>query len=278
MNFVSSDLERLKANVNKPEDSEIEIEKVSSFLKYYQDNPIILSDSTSYLKKVSENADVDVCNNTSFLENELEKLNISTSKTEDSQTSPKNSKSKIENNLHFFEKFIEFMKSWENKLEKLENLQVDIEKDIRSLKETKEMMEIRYLITSLGTCLENILDQKLYVEHIDQNAINRTPIKRNVPIFTALIKLILNLKDHNIIATLKFSNCQRYIWGIEIEDDFARKLIVEVLASKGLRPKESGFLVIMFNEENYKRVLKKKATEERQKKREARKIGKYYRE
>jgi hypothetical protein len=137
------------------------------------------------------------------------------------------------------------------------------------------MMEIRYLIGSLGTCLENILDQKLYIERIDEKAVNRTPIKRNVTIFSALIRLILNLKDHNVVTTLKFSNCQRYIWGIEIQDDYARKLMIEVLASKGLRPKENGLVVTMFNEENFKRVLKKKTVEERYNKSGQKKMEKY---
>lgn len=265
MNSLSRDLKKLSINSNKPEDPKIEIEKSISFLKYYQENP--LSDSTSQWVNDSKIKKTDKEIEASILKNDPEKLNILANKTEDSQKAHENSKSEAENILESFDVLVEAINNGANKQENwrssIENWPINIVNDIRSLKDSQKMMEVRYLIGNLGTCLENILDHKLYIERIDEKAINRTPIKRNVTIFSALIRLIMNLKDHNVIATLKFSNCQRYIWGIEINNDYARKLMIEVLASKGLRPKENGFLVTMFNEENFKRVLKKKAFDER---------------
>lgn len=280
MNSLSSDLEKLSINTSKPEDSKIETEKNISFLKYCQDGP--LSDTTSYWVNDSEKKQIDKENDPSFLKNDLEKLNILANKTEDPQKVPENLKSEAESIFESFDVLVEAMNSGANMQENwkssLENWQINIANDIRSIKDAQKMMEIRYLIGSLGTCLENILDQKLYFERIDEKPVNRTPIKRNVTIFSALIRLILNLKDHNVAATLKFSNCQRYIWGIEILDDYARKLMIEVLASKGLRPKENGLIVTMFNEANFKRVLKKKTVEEKYNKSGQKKMEKYSKE
>lgn len=280
MNSLSRDLKKLSINSNKPEDPKIEIEKSISFLKYYQENP--LSDSASQWVNDSKIKKTDKEIEASILKNDPEKLNILANKTEDSQKAHENSKSEAENILESFDVLVEAINNGANKQENwrssIENWPINIVNDIRSLKDSQKMMEVRYLIGNLGTCLENILDHKLYIERIDEKAINRTPIKRNVTIFSALIRLIMNLKDHNVIATLKFSNCQRYIWGIEINNDYARKLMIEVLASKGLRPKENGFLVTMFNEENFKRVLKKKAFDERYNKKALKKIEKYGKE